>query len=160
MSKEIHNEIHYDPHNEIVCDKLRLKELIDKVTNLEAKLAESESKVKVGEFWHSAYQGKQLDYDKVYAELRQLYDKNEELKQQLAEKEDRINRLQFEVQQALSNSLGKTIKELIDKDNQDKISFCIEKLEKVKEYNATRVYSSSLVDKFIDNQIKELKEMK
>lgn len=62
-------------------------EITKKVKTLEAKLAESESKVKVGEFWHSAYQGKQLDYDKVYAELRQSYDENEKLKQQLAEKE-------------------------------------------------------------------------
>ena len=29
-----------------------------KIADLEAKLAEKESEVKVGEFWHSAYQGK------------------------------------------------------------------------------------------------------
>ena len=49
MSKIEHNGIYYDPHNEIVCDKLRLKEFIEenetlknRVTDLEAKLAESE----------------------------------------------------------------------------------------------------------------------
>ena len=34
------------------------------------RIKELESEVKVGEFWHSAYQGKQLDYDIVDAELR------------------------------------------------------------------------------------------
>ena len=71
-----------------------LKEKDKRIAHLEAKLAESESKVKVGEFWHSAYQGKQLDYDKVYAELRKSYDENEKLKQQLAEKETRIAELE------------------------------------------------------------------
>ena len=33
----------------------------------------------------------------------------------------------------------------------------IEQLEKVKEYNRGLVYSSSLIDKFIDQQIKSLK---
>ena len=57
-----------------------------KIAELAKKLAESEEKVKVGEFWHSAYKGKQLEYDIIYEELRKAYDKNEELKQQLAEK--------------------------------------------------------------------------
>lgn len=34
----------------------------------------------------------------------------------------------------------------------------IDELEKVKEYNRGLVYSSSLIDKFIDKQIKSLKE--
>lgn len=36
----------------------------------------------------------------------------------------------------------------------------IEELEKVKEYNHTLVYSNALIDKFIDSQIKKLKEQK
>lgn len=47
------------------------------------RIKELESEVKVGEFWHSAYQGKQLEYDMVYAELRQSYDEIEKLKHQL-----------------------------------------------------------------------------
>ena len=49
------------------------------------RVKELESEVKVGEFWHSAYQGKQLDYDMVYAELRKVMDENQQLKEQLEE---------------------------------------------------------------------------
>lgn len=44
--------------------------------------------------------------------------------------------------------------------NQDKISFALEQLEKVKEFNIQQVFSSKPLDNFIDNQIKQLKEMK
>ena len=75
------------------------------------------------------------------------------------EKEKEIEFIKHE-REANGTSYVSACKELT-KERQDKISFCIEQLEKVKEYNATRVYSSSLVDKFIDNQIEELKkEMK
>ena len=130
------------------------------LADLEAKLAESESKVKVGEFWHSAYQGKQLDYDKVYAELRKSYDENEKLKQQLAEKEKKIKKLNLEAQKYYEDAYCN------DFHNQDKISFCIEQLEKVK--SAFGLINSKL-DKietikeyihYIDHQINELKEMK
>ena len=43
---------------------------------------------------------------------------------------------------------------------QDKISFCIDKLEKVKDYNYTLRFGSSAINEFIDNQIKQLKEGK
>ena len=46
------------------------------------RIKELESEVKVGEFWHSAYQGKQLDYDMVYAELRKTMDENQQLKEE------------------------------------------------------------------------------
>lgn len=36
---------------------------------------------KVGDFWHSAYQCKQLKYDLVYAELRKAYEEIQQLKQ-------------------------------------------------------------------------------
>ena len=64
------------------CDGLRVV-----LSEVRKQLAEKENEIKVGEFWHSAYQGKQLDYDKVYAELRQAYDENTQLKQQLSESE-------------------------------------------------------------------------
>ena len=107
--------------------------------SLQKALAEKESEVKVGEFWHSAYQGKQLDFDKVYAELRQSYDENTQLKQQLAEKE----------------------KEIVKEKTQDKISFAVAQLEKVYEYTADVWWVdgvSEAVCNFIDQQIKELKE--
>ena len=100
-------------------------------------------------------------------DIGEMLTENTKLKQQLAEKEDRISRLQFEVQQALSNSLGKTIKELIEFDNQGKISFAVEQLEKVKEFYTTPIYDIQkphtdvrVLLQRIDNQIKQLKEMR
>lgn len=72
----------------------------------------------------------------------------------------------------LLNQQDKEIKELkdytentanlIDKLTEDSVfastQLAIEELEKVKEYNHTLVYSNALIDKFIDNQIKELKK--
>ena len=40
MSKVQHNGIYYDPHNEIVCDKLRLKEIIEENEQLKKQLQE------------------------------------------------------------------------------------------------------------------------
>lgn len=40
-------------------------------------------KNKIGDFWHSAYQGKQLEYDQIYTELRKAYEENQQLKQSL-----------------------------------------------------------------------------
>lgn len=99
------------------------------IADLEAKLAEKESEVKVGEFWHSAYQEKQLSYDKMYAELRQSYDENGKLKQQLAEKTldvERINKAFIE-----NRHLWKGKYEEAEK---DKTTFAIEKLEQVDKY--------------------------
>ena len=47
-----------------------------------------EEKNKVDGFWHSAYQGKQLEYDQVYAELRKAYEEN----QRLTELYDTLNK--------------------------------------------------------------------
>lgn len=70
---------------------ITLNKQAKQISDLEAKLAEKDSEIKVGEFWHSAYKGKQLDYDKIYAELRQSYDENEKLKQQLADKKQELS---------------------------------------------------------------------
>ena len=113
MSKQEHNGIYYDPHNEIVCDKLRLKELIDKVADLEAKLAEK---------------------DEEAQEIYEMY--NQERKKNW----------------------------LYNRKNQDKISFALDQLEKVKEnihYLLSFDYNLVFkVNEQIDNQIKQLKEMK
>ena len=102
-----------------------------------------------------------------YNEWCELKDKVADLEAKLAEKEDRISRLQFEVQQALSNSLGNVIKELWEFDKQAKISFCIEQLEKVKSFSISsenngwcETHKDWLdIVEFIDNQIKAIKEM-
>lgn len=190
--------------------------LESKLSDLEAKLAESESNVKIGEFWHSAYQGKQLDYDKVYAELRKSYNEVEELKQQLhqiyshlgveafcediheqalkeigrlqqqlAEKEreisnlknivngiDKLEQYDKDAKQIIlinpDNIYADGYKLVIKQDNQDKISFCIEKLEQVRTQFQTK-YSwyeethrvCEKTDDFViwlDNQIEQLKK--
>ena len=180
-------------NEEDLCDQC-------KIADLEAKLAEKESEIKVGEFWHSAYQGKQLDYDKVYAELRQSYDENEKLKQQLAEKEKLIENLRIDLKdwQDLEEKLGtkydKVVEQLAEKDeqinmleehkfyadniiqsyankcknhNQDKISFCIEKLKSIRNelsnLIALRTNETFLIDgkkfrDYINNEIELTKK--
>lgn len=83
-----------------------------------------------------------------------------ELKQQLAEKEKEI--ISFEcVISAIRNSL-KEVRIFKVGENQDKISFAIEQLEKVKEHNNNLVCDDedyyNYITAFIDNQIKQLKE--
>lgn len=93
---------------------------------------------------------------------------NEQLKHQLAEKEQQIetqkSNIEFLYDLFVSPQGEQTLKAI----NQDKISFAVKQLEKVKEYidnhkcktiNDDRyvVYRKSLVVQ-IDNQIKQLKE--
>lgn len=56
----------------------RIKELEEENQQLKEKL---KGEIAEKEFWHSAYKGKQLDYDIVYAELRKTFDETEKLKQ-------------------------------------------------------------------------------
>lgn len=97
--------------------------------------------------------------------------KVEELKQQLAEKEKEIEKLQHcndRLAQGIYHSYGE---HFILKIKQDKISFALEQLENVKETtecvldnalkncSLNQSYYDRLLDE-IDNQIKQLKEMK
>ena len=137
-----------------------LKELKDKISDLEAKLAESEFKVAVGRFWHSAYEGKQLDYD----ELNNDYNKQEKL---LSEVLANKSKLQFEFDQ-LKQLLAEKDKELegmsvssdwqsllilkqeteiLEQENkvlkertQDEILFAVEQLEKVKKWVVRQLF--------------------
>lgn len=81
-------EIDFPYHTDDIVELLDEKD--QQISNLEAKLAERNIEIKAIEFWYSAYQGKQRDYDKVYAELKQSHSENEKIKQQLAEKEKEI----------------------------------------------------------------------
>ena len=154
--------------------------LLDKVADLEGKLAESESKVAVGRFWHSAYEGKQLDYDKlnndynkqekllsrVLADKSKLQFEFDQLKQQLPEKDKEL----LEIKQRIAEKASKEFQEMIDKrenHNQDKISFAVEQIVKTKEtlikfLQDEGFYENEWYDLFekIDNQIKQLKEGK
>ena len=152
-----------ETEKDTLIDSLELEKnnLVGENAKLKQQLAESESKVKVGEFWHSAYQGKQLDYDKVYAELRQSYDENYQLKQQLADKEKQLlcktwykeyknvmkaNEDFYEECAKLREQLAEKDKEMeiyrktmelwvkkCENQNQDKIDFAVNKLGKVKD---------------------------
>lgn len=111
-------------------------------------------------FESSEERNKQMTDNGVKA-LELKNEKIKELKQQLSEKDNRIAELKEELDDK------NFCKEFVDLYNENKIlraglqeeqaQTAIEKLEKVKEYNRRLVYSSSLIDKFIDNQIKSLK---
>lgn len=102
-------------------------------------------------------------------EIPKMKEENQQLKQQLAEKEKEIERLnlEFETQEDWQEKWQKLYDETCNL-NQDKISFAVEQLEKVKElvgekgvvsspFGTLKIYASD-VSEIIDNQIKELKK--
>ena len=143
-----------------------ISELTNKITDLEAKLAEMQN-----------------EKDELISKYRYWKGECAELKQQLAEKENTITTL-IEDSKTSKELLKKEIEELkaqrhiyltrsVDECNkitmlelelqhkdQDKISFCIEQLEKVKLFNRQRAYNYMPLTNYIDNQIKQLKEGK
>lgn len=180
-------EIFTDNDKWVIKDNEQLPHLLDsykccvRLNQQDTRIKELESEVNVGEFWHSAYQGKQLEYDMVYAELRKTMAENEQLKQQLAEQEKEIATLEVmlaenknELKELQEFKVGDDAYDLTDNDarfslqcdllntEQDKISFAIAELEKVKEHNDNLVCGDedyyNYITAFIDNQIKELKE--
>ena len=162
----------YDAYSKI------LEEKDQKIADLEAKLAESE-KDKL--MWQEMYknadrQNKEICETDIYP----LQEENEQLKQQLSEKNEIIDwqngivegvKQEEELLAQKLKSLGvDCIEDLGKEHNQEKISFAVEKLEKVRHillghYNRT-IYKCVKevcrdIDKQIDNQIKQLKkEMK
>lgn len=97
----------------------------------------------------------QEQFDKILKERNQLANENFKLKQQLAEKEKEFDWLHKKFAKYAES-------------NQDKISFCIEQLEKIKKWIHEHrvipffeeryiVYVKSLNNE-IDNQIEELKK--
>ena len=142
-----------------------------KIKDLEAKLAEMTEK------YNACQEARKLEIE---------FNKQDkaELKQQLAEKDKEIESLITDLQKALALiKEGREIVDLNDKalerTDQDKISFSVEQLEKVKEslndYDIQEILSSSSdpygefdencvttdnINTIIDNQIKQLKEMK
>lgn len=174
---------------EIVCRGRLLPEILEYVADLEAKLAESEKKVK---HWHDLYNERdkqfqsvrqryhllnklQSNYDKkdklhlAYMQCLELVEENEKLKQQLAEKDREIEYYKKQAKK-FNNEAQKYFEDAYCNDSiyQDKISFCIEQLEKVKETtecvldnalknsSLNQSYYDRLLDE-IDNQINQLK---
>ncbi len=166
-----------------------LNEQDKQIADLEAKLAESEKK-------YAELFCRNIELETLYSQKTarlnfykdtDIVEENQQLKQQLAEKDKEIERLKiydeyrFELPYPKVKILGKTfedIQELIDKwlkqGSKDKISFAVEQLDKVKEkiLSYENIYYQFLesgakvpvvclenfrVKQTIDNQIKELK---
>lgn len=121
--------IHYILDTE-TNEYLALEEVIDLLNQQDKRIKELEEENKVGDFWHSAYQGKQLEYDQVYAELRNAYEENQELKQSL----ENLQKLNGEI-----ITLNRTVtkdSQILEKENeqlkQSQKQLAIEELETVK----------------------------
>lgn len=89
------------------------------------------------------------------------------MKEHLAEKEEQLELANKQITEA-ENQLEKQasihyrhLKEVVSKQHQDKISFAVEQLEKVKEHNDNLVCDDedyyNYITAFIDNQINGLK---
>ena len=123
----------------------------EQIADLEAKLAEKEKTI---ENWQTMYQSvMQSCYNSIEEDKR--------LREQLAEKKKEIKEVKkWWAYQYEGNA---------ERKYQDKISFCIEKLEKVKELIKNmsigigiEIYGTRIkpIEEEIDNQIKVIKEMK
>ena len=99
-------------------------ELLQKITDLEAKLAESENALEAKESVNRMYKATLSLKDSDFSDLVR---ENTKLKQQIAEKEKEIEELRFE-----NRNILPLIKSLEEKVKEDKISFVVEQLEKVK----------------------------
>lgn len=148
-----------------------------KIADLEAKLTEREEQLKEEiEEKHSVRRALRACHhqnDEFSDMIKKLVSEKEELKQQLAEKEkllrEKIGSLKTTDFIRLCLDCGFMV-DAKDKDNQDKISFALEQLEKVKAdintYNKEHCFLSTEIDtcdksvEIIDNQIKQLKEGK
>ena len=96
----------------------------------------------------------QEQFDKILEERNELANENFKLKQQLVEKDKELL--------DVKNWWSYQYEGEKQRHHQDKISFAVEQLEKVKEFNHSLVLGGNYkLDEFIDNQIEELKkEMK
>ena len=129
------------------------------IADLEAKLAESEVEIEGR---------KNLNYLR-YKRLERQDKEIKELKQQLADKDKEIKALKYLC--GCPNDINEMVRKVVYRDeqlckqydffqgelkrkDQDKISFCIEQLEKVKEY----WLKHEDVSYYIDNQVEELKK--
>ena len=191
LCNNCYNELYKDHKTHISLDNMWLKlaqdfrdeneKLQDKVADLEAKLDESEKLTErlqqiIDKLRDKEFAGKALveAVNAVYEPLyKNKYDEAKELKQQLAEKDQEIEELNDKLEwkskwlKIADNMVGH-----YEKSNQDKISFAIEQLEKVKDIilNERKITSFNF-DMFnkgkdtalfwsneqIDNQIKSLK---
>ena len=111
----IYDDVCVDLYNNGVLDKsINDTYKLEKLLNQQDKrIKELESEVKVGEFWHSGYQGKQMEYDIVYAELRKIMEENQRLHTELSLKVDYIHEL-VEVKEQLKKQLHDLPKKIVE----------------------------------------------
>ena len=129
------------------------KELRDKIADLEAKLAEKEQEL------NDLCQNYDFQLNDFSREVYRLQQREKSLQEQLAEKEKEIE----EMHKQLSYCESLLLRECKECDNQYKISFAVEQLEKVKELcikDMTICEDYFAIEKILDQQIKELKEKK
>lgn len=125
-------------------------EMMEEISEKDKKIADLEAKLAERKQFCESQVGSLLEINS------ELFEVNEKLKQQLAEKEHELDIRTFEAEM---NAI--TITKMRESKHQDKISFCIEQLEKVKEYvikcveEFSCVYVEDMLDE-IDNQIKQL----
>ena len=132
----------------------------NKISDLEAKLEESEKQRQHLKDWLDDEILTSVDNESYYATINEYEEEVKKLKQQLAEKDKEIEKWKTKWCESETNSLR--LYEQSQNNNQDKILFAVEQLEKVKEFvnNIYGEYSASVTTNFIDNQIKQLKEGK
>ena len=152
VADEIGMFVDYVATNKIIKDQS------NQIADLEAKLAVADDCA-----------------DRYWKQLGVVEDENEELKQQLTEKEKEIIEY-VKINDVLHSGLSERCINCEEEHNQDKISFAVEQLEKVKEWcedncdtydndagkvigldNVIYTADMPLYD-YIDNQIKQLKE--
>ena len=144
-----------------------IRSFTNKISDLEAKLAESEKQRQHLKDWLDNEILTSVDNESYYATINEYEEEVKKLKQQLEEKDEEIERLnlEFETQEDWQEKWQKLYDETCNL-TQDKISFAVEQLEKVKNYmityekdmfGANYLMNSGYVLEFIDNQIKELK---
>ena len=154
-----------ETQNKRVLEKLEL--IVRANQELEQKLAESEKNVEFYKERYSDATTSAYGADLMAKDYQWHLEKEiAELKQQLAEKEEEIKKLEFLQFESEENKLILATSKRI---TQDKISFAVEQLEKVKEFvrdNASyvmgdfaSVWEDDLLNE-LDNQIKQLKEGK
>ena len=189
LCNNCYNELYKDHKTHISLDKMWLKlaqdfrdeneKLQDKVADLEAKLAESEKKA-----YSRGHSQRDIANEIKLNALREDVANKEkrivELKQQLAEKEKEkeIEELKLKLDIRAISLQNFNIERM--QAHQGKISFALEQLGKVKEllntdfestiswidpyedgeYLNSMTYNHNNTIKIIDNQIKQLKEMK
>lgn len=86
----------------------KLETVCDWLNQQDKRIKELEEEKKVGEFWHSAYQGKQLDYDK----LNNDYNKQEKLLSEVLADRSKMQLELDQLKQKLHDLPNKIVEEI------------------------------------------------